>query len=188
MTRSLQSDMNELVSQNSDNDSTVFGIRVDNPHELASFLLTQLHVKSGVNCVLGHAYIPGRVDHSAINWEGTIKILNDALRNVKPGDDDANQRVMPLSYDPQLRIVEQDLHDHCFFLSENNICTFKALGRDIERLLPRGAMLQWIRSEANTPKVDHDMIDRVMTDIFEKISVGKVEVERGSNDNRGRSR
>jgi|GEM_PF-5070329 len=170
--------------------NTIFGVDLSNPYEVASFLLTQMHIKSGVNCLMGQAHIPvsnaSNVNHAVIDWDKTIKILNDALRAASShAGEDGVSVMLPKSYDYHLQIVGDDLQDRCFFLNDN-VCNFKTPGRNLSSL-PRQPMLIWIKEQNNNmqaPQINPDSMEDILRSIKGHAERAR---EGGINDN-GRHR
>lgn len=170
--------------------NTIYGVDLSNSYAVASFLLTQMHIKSGVNCLMGYAHIPtsnaNNVNHAIINWDRTIDILNAALRASSLQT--ANQvtaTTLPQSYDYHLQIVENELHSSCFFLNEHKVCTFKAPGHNIDISLPRQPMLKWIEEQRSiSPDIHHDSMKAIMSNIKKHAEEAK---GHSSNDNHSRS-
>lgn len=131
------------------NYDTICGVKLDSPHDLAIFLLTQMYVRSGIDCILGHAHIPKAVNHSIINWDETILVLNRALKAVQSDKSIQKEEDVTLNRDYSY-VIKNDISKNCFFLNEEKVFTFQAMDRDLESALPRKSMMEWIKKNKST--------------------------------------
>lgn len=116
---------------------TMFGVDLSDPHALAKFFLTQLTLRSGINCLQGQSPIPKEADPSLV--EEVISILNDALNYCKNISDDVIN-TLTSSYDSTIEIVGRELGCSQFFLNENHIF----YESQIKQPVPIGSMLRAI--------------------------------------------
>jgi hypothetical protein len=152
-------DINQI--DNNQPKTTLMGVDLSNPYQLASFLLTQLNIRSGSSYLWGWATVPTtntqNINHSLINWDKTINVLNAALIHAQDNPiepNDIEKSLLTQSFDHRAQIVQDDLHRSHFFLNDNQ-CIFYCPGLDINKMLPRQSMLHWIKNNAH---VKHDDI------------------------------
>lgn len=152
---SISTDKNIEAKKN----NTMFGVDLSDPYALAKFFLTQLTLRSGINCLQGQSHIPNQADSSLL--QEVISILNNALHSCKDISSDMISKLSS-TYDYGIKIVGNELKESQFFLNGDHILYESR----IKQPVPVGPMLSWIQEKVKSqPEVPETAISKFLESI-----------------------
>lgn len=165
--------MSEYIKNNTEatNQKTMFGMDLSDPYALAKFFLTQLTLRSGINCLQGASPIPKEADQSLI--KEVISILNDALNYCKNISDDVIG-TLTSSYDSTIKIVGSELQCSQFFLNGDQIL----YESQIRQPVPIGSMLRVIDEVKSESIIPEDTFSEFLKSINKKEEIKSLCISR----------